>query len=168
MKIFGPLPDQRTSKHMENSALYRSFNSFTGPNFFFNIRFYMEGFHTRILLPDSRSVTIRVFIGPPLFSLVDDRGPVDFAMSIFWRSSTCRYKSQVSDLQTCSILRRFYRRKVFVSKVWCSESVTGYLCSESPITRWMMRLCNVWWPRGPTVWLTWFKCNGKVFSPANM
>ena len=66
----------------------------------------------------------------------------------------------------CSILRRFYRRKVFVLKVGCFESVTGYLCSESPIVQWMMRLCNVWWPCGPTVRLTWFKCNGKVFSPA--
>ena len=34
-----------------------------------------------IFSPDSRTATISVFIGPPLFLPVEDRWPVDFAMS---------------------------------------------------------------------------------------
>ena len=60
-----------------------------------------------------------------------------------------------------SFVRKFLFRKFDIPKV-----LQGYLCSESPIVWWMMRLCNVRWPYGRTVRLTWFKCNGKVFSPA--
>ena len=49
---------------------------------FFNIRAPIEGIPTGIFLPDRRTSTIRVFMGPPLFSLVEDRGPVDFPMSV--------------------------------------------------------------------------------------
>ena len=80
-KTFGPLPDRRTGNHMENP-------SFTGPPkflqdlIFFNIRILIEGLPTGIFLTDRRTGTIRVFIGPPLFSPVEDRGPVDFPMSV--------------------------------------------------------------------------------------
>ena len=79
-KTFVPLPDRMTSNHMENP-------SFTGPPkllqdlIFFHIRIPIEGLPTGFFLPDSRTGTIRVFIGPPLFSPVEDRGPVDFPMS---------------------------------------------------------------------------------------
>ena len=80
-KTFGPLPDRRTGNHMENP-------SFTGPPkflqdlIFFNIRILIEGLPTGIFLTDRRTGTIRVFFGPPLFSPVEDRGPVDFPMSV--------------------------------------------------------------------------------------
>ena len=49
---------------------------------FFNIRIATEGLHTGFLL-DRRTGTIRVFISPPLFSPVKDRGLMDFPMSVF-------------------------------------------------------------------------------------
>ena len=58
-----------------------------------------------------------------------------------------------------SIVRKFLFRRFDVPKV-----LEEYLCSESPIVRWILRLCNVRWPCGPTVRLTWFKYNGEVFS----
>ena len=36
-------------------------------------------------LPDRRTGTTIVFIGPPLFSLVEDQGAVDFPMSVVYR-----------------------------------------------------------------------------------
>ena len=39
----------------------------------------------QFFVPDRRTSTIRVFIGPPLFSPVEDRGPVDFPMSVVTR-----------------------------------------------------------------------------------
>ena len=77
---FGPLPDRRTGNHMENL-------SFTGPPkllqdlIFFYIRIPIEGLPTGNFLPDRRTGAMRVFISPPLFSPVEDRGPVDFPMS---------------------------------------------------------------------------------------
>ena len=79
-KTFGPLPDRRTGNYMENA-------SFTGPPkllqdlIFFNIRVPIEGLPKGFFLPDRRTSTITVSIGPPLFSPVKDRGPVDFPMS---------------------------------------------------------------------------------------
>ena len=61
--------------------------SFTGPPKLLQglIFFHHYNPHTgtphSIFLPDRRTSTIRVFIGPPLFSPVEDRGPVDFLMS---------------------------------------------------------------------------------------
>ena len=49
--------------------------------FFSNSRIPIEGLPTAIFLPNRRTGTLRVFIGPPLFSPVEDRGPVDFLMS---------------------------------------------------------------------------------------
>ena len=49
--------------------------------FFFNIRVPIEGLPTEFFLPDRRTVTTMVCMGPPLFSPVEDRGQVDFPMS---------------------------------------------------------------------------------------
>ena len=82
-KTFGPLPDRRTSDHMENP-------SFTGlPKLlqdlpvilFFQHKSPHRGAPYRNFLPDMRTGTTRVFMGPPLFLLVEDRGLVDFPMS---------------------------------------------------------------------------------------
>ena len=81
-KTFGPLTDRRTGDHMENS-------SFTGPPkllqdliLFFQHKSPHRGAPHRNFLPDRRTSTIRVFMGPPLFSLVEEWGPVDFPMSV--------------------------------------------------------------------------------------
>ena len=55
----------------------------------------MEGLPTRFFLPDRRTSTIKVFIGPPLFSPVEDRGPVDFPMSV-WVRGPLKDSSQMS------------------------------------------------------------------------
>ena len=55
--------------------------NFYGTSFFFNIRVPIEGLPTGFFLRDRRTGTRMFFIGPPLFSPVEDRGPVDFPMS---------------------------------------------------------------------------------------
>ena len=77
----GPVTTWKIQVSLVLQNLYRS-------SFFFNIRTSVEGLTTTIFLPDRRTGTIMVFIGPPLFSLVEDRGPVDFPMSV----SCDRYK----------------------------------------------------------------------------
>ena len=79
-KTFGPLPDRRTGNHMENP-------SFIGPLkllqdlIFSTLRVLFREAPYRIFFPDRRTGAIRVFTGPPPFSLVEDRGLVDFPMS---------------------------------------------------------------------------------------
>ena len=50
---------------------------------FFNIIVPIEGLTTGIFLPNRRTGTIIIFIGPPLFSPGEDRGLVNFPMSDF-------------------------------------------------------------------------------------
>ena len=50
-------------------------------SFFSKIRVPIEGLPTRFFLPDRRTGTAMVFNSPPLFSPVEDRGPVNFPMS---------------------------------------------------------------------------------------
>ena len=57
-----------------------------------------------------------------------------------------------------SIDRKSLFRSIHILKV-----LQGYLCSESPVVRWMNRLCNVRRPYGPTVTLIWFYSNAKFF-----
>ena len=47
--------------------------NFYRTSFFFNIRVPVEGLPTGFFLPDSRTSTTMVFIGPPLFSPTEDR-----------------------------------------------------------------------------------------------
>ena len=51
-------------------------------SFFSKIRVPIEGLPTRFFLPDRRTGTAMVFNSPPLFSPVEDRGPVNFPMSV--------------------------------------------------------------------------------------
>ena len=50
-------------------------------SFFSKIKVPIEGLPTRFFLPDRRTGTAMVFNSPPLFSPVEDRGPVNFPMS---------------------------------------------------------------------------------------
>ena len=55
--------------------------NFYRTSFFSTFRVPIEGLPTGYFLPD-RTSTTTVFIGPPLFSPLEDRGPVDFPMSV--------------------------------------------------------------------------------------
>ena len=63
--------------------------SFTGPPkflqdlSFFNIRILIEWLPTAFFFTGQEDQHNKGFIGPPLFSPVEDRGPVDFPMSVF-------------------------------------------------------------------------------------
>ena len=50
---------------------------------FFNIRLPIERLPTGFFLQDRKNTTISIFIGPPLFLPAEDRGLVDFPMSVF-------------------------------------------------------------------------------------
>ena len=82
------------------------------------------------------------------------------------------------------MIRMFCSPKAYISKVLCSEDyivrkvlfrrfdtpkvLYGYLCSETPIVRWLIRLRTVRWIYDPMVRLIWFNCKGKCFCPSTL
>ena len=80
-KTLGTLLDQRSSKLVENPG-FTSLPKVSPDLNFLALRFPTEGLPREIFLPDSGTTTIRIFIGPPQFLSVTDRGPVDFPVSV--------------------------------------------------------------------------------------